>query len=107
MLRGGGTCRHGRGGGRPPGGGSIAEPGPAPLLSLGHGGGFGGRGFAPQGVCFGEIHFQDVSLEVPHPLLLDGEGPLELHLAEPVGTAASARALAEVSPSAPPGAAAS
>lgn len=74
-----------------PRGGSVAEPRLAPLLSLSHGGGLGGRGFAPQRVCFGEIHFQDVSLEVPHPLLLDGEGPLELHLAEPVGTATSAR----------------
>lgn len=76
-----------RGGGRRvPRFGSVALGWGAPLLSLGHGGGLGGRGVPPQGVCFGEIHFQDVSLEVSHPLLLDGEGALELHLTEPAGT---------------------
>lgn len=81
-----GRRRHGVGGWRVPRFGSVApRVGGAPLLSLGHGGGFGGRGVPPQGVCFGEIHFQDVSLEVSHPLLLDGERALELHLTEPAG----------------------
>lgn len=59
----------------------------APLLSLGEGRGrLGGRGsFAPpkQRIRFGKIHFEDVVLEVPDPLLLDGQRALEFHLAKP------------------------
>lgn len=59
----------------------------APLLSLGEGRGrLGRRGsFTPpeQRIRFGKIHFEDVVLEVPDPLLLDGQRALEFHLAKP------------------------
>lgn len=42
-----------------------------------------GGGLFRRGIHFGEAHVQDVPLQVSHPLLLDGQWPLELCLAEP------------------------